>query len=110
MDNAFIADNYMIYFSIGSIISGISLIITLIASIILVSKIAKPSTYLILFGAILKVITLLFGFFIPHISSGSENLITFQAINSIFIGFSVLIFAIGLIMFSTQIIQEKTKP
>ena len=106
MYNSFFENNYMIYFTVGSIINGISQLMILIASIILVSKIAKPGTYLILIGAILKIITLILGFIIPIFSPGSESLVNFQGINSILIGLSLFVFALGLILFTTQAVQK----
>ncbi len=108
MGNSFFTDNYMIYFTVGTILSSVSHFIILIASIFLVGKIKKTATYLILTGAILKTITLILGVILPHIY-GVTDITSMQGINSILIGLSLSLFAVGFILFSMQLAKENTK-
>lgn len=98
-----------ILFTIGQIISGLSTLILLIASIILFIKKKTLATWLILIGNILVFITYIGSLFL-NILIGSVNMDTMlmaQGFSLIVQNISYSLFAIGLILLA---ITEFSKP
>ncbi len=108
MEEFTIVNDYMISFTIGTILNSIAQLIVLIASIILINKVKKTATYLILFGAILKIIMAVVGIVFPFLTKEPESMLNIQGIISILTGMSLLIFAIGFVLYSTQMIKQNT--
>ncbi|MBF8151392.1 hypothetical protein ITJ86_15910 [Winogradskyella sp. F6397] len=91
-----------ILFYIGQIISAVSIVIVLIATIILFIKKRSLATWLILIGYVLVVITYVAKLFVSVFAGreGMDTLLLTQGISSIVQNLSYLIFAVGLIIFA----------
>ncbi|MDD7887443.1 hypothetical protein [Flavivirga sp. 57AJ16] len=101
-----LTNDYMIYFSIATVFNSIAHLMAIIASIILVTKVKKTGTYLMLLGSILKIIMVILNIALPILTRTSESLLSLQGGLSILTSLSVFIFALGFILYATQLVKQ----
>ncbi|NMH89475.1 hypothetical protein [Flavivirga algicola] len=108
MDELTVANDFFNSAIIGTIFSGISHILLLIGSIIILNKQKTTASFLILLGAIFMILTSLIGILWPVLSQGNyEKVLEVQGIISIISGLSYFIFALGILLFAVQLIKKE---
>ncbi|WP_299103112.1 hypothetical protein [uncultured Winogradskyella sp.] len=98
-----------ILFSIGQIISSISMLIILAATIVLIIKKRTPATWTIFIGYLLFCIKYVVSLIITIMAGrySMDTLLQIQGISNIVRSLSYLIFAIGLLMFVITELSKK---
>ncbi|MDO5977286.1 hypothetical protein [Flavivirga spongiicola] len=101
-----LTNEYMIYFSIGTVLNSIAHLTAIIASIIIVAKVKKTATYLMLLGSILKIIMVILSIVLPILTKTPESLLSLQGGISILTGLSLFVFALGFILYAAQLVKQ----